>query len=1140
LQFKFFIICYQLNMKQTLFLLVFFITITTSAQIRINELMSNNVSAVMDESYNYSMWLEIYNPNNEAIYQNDFFLTDDPTQPQKWQFPYFKIEPKGFNVIWMEKHDREYHASFKLKPEGGILYIYNYMGEAVDYVKYPAQYRNISYGLRTDGGDEWVFFEDYSFGTSNNSKPSKTLRCAKPVLTVPGGFYSGSLAVSFETPAAGDTIYFNLNSEEPTRLTSTSYIPGSPIPVNSNSVIRAKTFSSGKLSSDIVTTTYLIGQRAFNLPVVSLVTPTKNLFDNTIGIYVAGTNGIEGCGDGKPYNWNQNWDRPANFELFDRQRIPRLNQEVDIQTAGCASLSYNPQKSLHIQPKKKFGNNKLQYPIFSSRTNLQYKDITLRNSGNDFYYSMMRDGMMQTLIMGRMNIEYLAYEPAVLFLNGEYYGIQNLRQRSNADLLYTEYGLDNEEVEMIENYEIQFDPRYLEMLNFIQNNDIRSSTIYEQLKNMMDVESYMQVLMTNIYVANYDWPHNNVRMWRKIDNGKWRWILFDTDFGFNLFIEDLHNFNSLTYALGENNEKETKPWATQLFKRLMENDSFRNEFIDRFTVHLSSTFKTDRVNHIIDSLAAKISTEIVYHKQRWGNSGREFEDDLIDMKNFSAARGNNMMNFIGNRFLSGASQHTISISANIPNATYTFNNAPILDPAIELKNYAGRNFNLKANNVKGYLFKSWEVTGMANIQTIIPWDSHWKYWDGATIPATNWHSLNYQDDAWKSGQAQLGYGNKGETTKVDFGPDVYNKYQTCYLRKNFTVQDVTSIGNATVRLFVDDGAVVYVNGTEIGRFNLPAGNISFTTYASSPNDGAYTNFTIPVSLLQNGNNVIAVEVHQVSASSSDMRFNLDVVFYFETASAGYTSPVISGVVTPGISLKAIYELDTTPDPIDNVKVYINELVASNSKILDEYGEKDDFIELYNAGNEPVNISGWYVSDKQAAPALWKIPVSDVAVIPAKGFLILWADEQTFQGPLHVDIKLSASGEYVSLYAENKFGELVLMDEVEFPALPSNMAYARMPDGGSEWRIQEPTIMRSNLTTSIDNDLNSMYAVYPTRFTEQVVVENAAGEMVQLFDLTGKRLLQTISNDNHFVLQLGHLHQGMYVLKVGNQNYRILK
>jgi hypothetical protein len=955
-------------MKYVYLILFLFINITSIAQLKINELMPKNVSAVWDDYYNYSMWIELYNPGETPIYQNDFFLSDNFNEPEKWRLPYKQIGAKEVGIIWMENEERENHAPFKLKPEGGVLYLFFYDGTIIDAVSYPAQFRNISFGRVTDGSDNWTFFEEHSAGSSNNGKESSLIRCNAPRIQQKGGLYPATVFTGFDSPAAGDSIYYTLNSEEPTRDNAVYYQPGSQLVINSNTVVRAKTFSKGKLSSDIITTTYLIGQRDFNLPVVSLVTPAAYLFDNTIGIYVKGTNGITGCGDYSESNWNQDWDRPANFELFDRTKTTVLNQEVDIQTAGCWSRANNPQKSLHIQPKNKFGGNTLAYPIFSSRQNQRYKDITLRNSGNDFRYSMMRDGMMQTLIIGRMDLEYLAYEPAVLFINGEYYGIQNIRERSNADLLYTTHGLKKEDVYRTKTYDIRHDPEYQAMMNYINDNDIQENETYEGLKTMMDTENYMHYMMTHIYVANYDWPHNNVKMWKTTENGIWRWILYDTDFGFNLYIDDLHNFNSLTYALGENWEKETQEWATELFRKLVQNERFKNEFADRFCYHISSTFNTSRVDAIIDSIASMIRDEIAYHKERW-ITDREFELDLERMKTFSALRPTKMLQFISNRFFEGAAIRQLSISSNISRANYTFNGITISDPSITLNNFHGRNYTLTANKVQGYNFIRWELRS--------------------------------------------------------------------------------------------------------------------------------------------------------SAESN-------------------TSPTLTGVLSGNMELHAVYEEDSTTDPVSTAQVFINEIVASNSIIPDEHGDTDDYVELYNASSSPVSIASWYVSDKQGNPRLWQLPDDASLVIPANGYLLLWADGQPEQGAAHVDFKLSASGEFISLYAENKFGELILIDQLSFPALPTNQAYSRVPDGSANWKIQKPTPLESNSITNIDELITIPVMVYPTRFTERIIIENAEGQKAKIFGLTGEVILEQTITSKVYELNVSQLNAGIYLLQVNQKNFKIIK
>lgn len=1125
-------------MKQYIIFILSFISLTAFSQLKINELMSNNVSAVWDDAYNYSMWVELFNDGNSSINQENFFLTDKIQEPRKWKLPKKSIPSKGFNIVWMENPDRPNHSPFKLDPDGDTLYLLSGSGVIIDQIKYPEQFRNVSYGRLVDGSQEWVFFEEYSPGNSNNGKATGTVRCKKPVLSVEGGLYNSSLTTGFETPEEGDTVFYNLNSEEPTRETSQHYIPGSVIAINSNTVIRAKTFSSGKLSSNITSATYLIGQREFNLPVVSLITPPAYLFDNTIGIYVEGTNGITGCGDLLKHNWNQDWDRPANFELFDRNKVTQINQEIDIKTAGCFSRATTRQKSLHLQPKKKIGKNTYDYAIFNSRPTKKYKDITIRNSGNDAKYSMMRDAMSQTLIIGRMDLEYLAYEPSVLFVNGEYYGIQNLRQRSNADLLYTSYGLDKEDVIMTDTYDIINNPYYQEMMDYITDNDIKLDEVYDSLMTMMDVENYMHYNMTHIYTANYDWPHNNIKLWKKKENGKWRWILYDTDFGFNLFIDDLHAFNSLTYALGENPEKETKEWATELFSLLIQNDRFRNEFIDRFSIHLSSTFETTRVNRFIDSLANQIKNEIVFHKQRW-DTNRVFETDILRMKNFSANRPAYMLGFLSNRFLDGAAVQTIAINSNIPNASFTFNDIPVADNTIELKSFSNRNFKLEANKAKGYNFNHWELVGVSQTHHIIPWNSMWMYWDGSSIPDANWKNTNYTDTHWKSGQSQLGYGGKGEKTTIDFGSDSNNKHITAYFRNNINLQDIALISSASIRLLVDDGAAVYVNGTEVKRYNLPDGELNFSTKALNPVNGDYVDITVPVSLLKNGNNTIAAEVHQVNGFSSDLIFNLEFTIQSsEDESEEITTSIIEGVVSSNMQLRAVYEKDTSINPESSI--YINEIVASNTTFKDEFGETDDLVELYNAGSEPVNISGWYISDKKDNPKLWKIPQDPKAVVPANGFLVLWADEQIEQGALHLDFKLSASGEHISIHTENQEGELLLIDAFDFPALSVNQSYSRVPDGGWDWKIQAATPLESNVLTSQEDVALTKIKVYPANFSERLIVENANESLLIMYDLTGKKVFSTLSTSDHHVIYTGHLPSGIYILKTGHMNFKLIK
>lgn len=1042
-------------MKYLLFALLL-VPYCVSAQLKINEIMSNNVSAVMDETYNYSMWVELYNSGTTQLSQANFYFTDNKSEPKKWRPSAKTIAAKGYAVLWFERDEYSGHANFKLEPEGGTLFLMDLSGNVADSVTYPKQYRNISYGRKTDGANEWGYFINHSQGASNNNKKVTNTRCQNPVYALPNGFYSGTQTISFDDPAPGDTIYYSRNGAEPTRSNS-RYTPGQKITVSTTTVFRARCFSGDKLPSDVASATYFINMRNYNLPVVSIITEQANLTDNTIGIYVRGTNGITGNGESSPANWNRDWDRPANFELFDKEKKARLNQELDIAVAGGWSRS-SAQKSLKIAPRKKFGDNRLRYDFFpESKPDSKYKDIQLRNSGNDWSNTMMRDGFMQSLIINRTEIDYLAYQPAVLFMNGTYYGIQNIRERSSKDYLYTNYGLDEEDFHLIECTakldETSTNEEFRKLTTYVNNNDITQPAVYEEVTKMMDVNNFADYFLSQIYYDNTDWPHNNMKMWKKKENGKWRWILYDTDFGFSN-----SNNNTLSHVINSG----ANPAA--LFRRLMLNETFRNKFIDRFCIHLSSTFETNRVNLIMDSIAANIATEITYHKSKWGHS-QNFNSQISQMKAFSAARPDKILGFLGTQYLKTAITPTIQISSNIHKASYKFNSEEIIDNEISLKSYSGRAVKIEPNAVPGYQFKHWEIEESSNMETLLPMGETWKYYDGNARPASDWMQKAFSDASWKSGTAPLGYGPLGHKTTISYGSDANNKYSTAYFRKEVTITGLDAKDDFTAVVYVDDGAAVYVNGTEIGRYNLPTGTLLYSTYANTYINGETASFDIPKNLLNEGANLIAIEVHQCNATSSDLIIDMSILYSKKNTSNSKTQeePVFSSTLTGNIKLKAIYDENSIEDPNKNAVVLFNEIVASNNKIEDEFGEKDDYIELYNPGDENVNIAGWYLTDTPSNLTLVQIPTSDSTktVIPAKGRLIIWADSQPVQGVLHVGFNLSKDGETIILSRTNPYEQLVEMDKVSFPALEQNMSYSRMPDGSDNWKIQPPTFNAPN-------------------------------------------------------------------------------
>lgn len=202
-------------------------------------------------------------------------------------------------------------------------------------------------------------------------------------------------------------------------------------------------------------------------------------------------------------------------------------------------------------------------------------------------------------------MDYQAYQPAVVFLNGEYWGIHNVRERSNDHHIIANYG--TEDIDMLEDFTLKngTSDNYNDFYSLVK----RGNMTYDELEKYLDIEENLNYFILETFISNKDWPHNNVVLWRKRDNGKWRWLLKDTDYS-----TDFANtvwFNALEYI-----QKGTKP-LNNIMKVCLDNEQFRDEFIDRYTVYLGDIFKKETTVQLVDSFANQISEEMVYARQRW-------------------------------------------------------------------------------------------------------------------------------------------------------------------------------------------------------------------------------------------------------------------------------------------------------------------------------------------------------------------------------------------------------------------------------------------------------------------------------------------------------------------------------------------
>ena len=360
-----------------------------------------------------------------------------------------------------------------------------------------------------------------------------------------------------------------------------------------------------------------------DIPIMDIWASEADLWDDSLGIYVVGI-GLSENWQGIKANYFSAKKIPVHVRYFIDDSLV-IDQSSLLNISGGGSRK-QAQKSFNISSKSYF-----KYPFFNSKPINEFKSLRLRVSGQDWSSTMLRDGLMHTLIE-KTNIDYQAYQPVVLYLNGKYWGVYNLREKFSKHYLKQNHLNLIGKVDLLEkDAEVKSgdSDHYNQMISYINNNDLQMDSVFTQVQNWIDLPNFIDYYCAQIYFANTDWPGNNVKFWRaKKQDAKWRWFLHDTDLGFAFAPIFGHpggvDHNTISFALNNSSTiHHNQAWSTFLFRNLLANSSFKNDFLTSFTHHLNSTFHPDTVMHTIDSLSLSIESEMPRHINRWA-----VEDDF--------------------------------------------------------------------------------------------------------------------------------------------------------------------------------------------------------------------------------------------------------------------------------------------------------------------------------------------------------------------------------------------------------------------------------------------------------------------------------------------------------------------------------
>ena len=464
------------------------------------------------------------------------------------------------------------------------------------------------------------------------------------VFSVSGGFYEDVLQLELYNIKPQNHIRYTTNGNRPTaqsplyeealqldeNLYSKSdiytiincpkqdfYLPDS---VQHCIVIRAAVFDENdSCISGVKTNSYFIralGCDTHGLPAVSLCADSLDLFDYETGIFVPGIffDSLNPYFTGNYFMKGREWERLSNFEFYEFDNSG-VNQQVGLRTHGNQSR-WRSQKGMKIYAREEYGKKRLKHKFFETLPLNNFKHLCLKPYGAAWNGSGCKDYICSRMAQD-INLEFQASRPIVLFLNGEYWGIYYIAEKTDERFLEDHFGIDPEEVTIIGNWcELECGDacNYNFFFAWMQQADLSDEEQYTYAESHIDISNFIDYYVLELFAANLDWPANNTRMWQQ-DHSKWRWIFFDGDACLEVLTFDV--FANATYD-GEASYPSSQR-ATLFFRKLLENEHFKEQFASRFNQLAATTFAYQNTKSYFDYIYETLRDEVPSQIERFNN-----------------------------------------------------------------------------------------------------------------------------------------------------------------------------------------------------------------------------------------------------------------------------------------------------------------------------------------------------------------------------------------------------------------------------------------------------------------------------------------------------------------------------------------
>ena len=508
------------------------------------------------------------------------------------------------------------HTNFKISSSSETLTLTNTTQDIVDQIVIENLPPDTSIGV-SKSSETVVSYLETTPGSENSSSEFLGAVQSEVIFSQEGGLIDQPVSLTLSGNNLGEVIRYTLDGSIPIE-TSPKYT--TPIQINNNMSVRAQMFLQNYLPSPIFTKSYIIGAN-HEIDVVLLTTDPNNLFNEDTGIYVFGPNGTYDTNI--PYygaNFWEDSEKPVHFS-FHKNGTSKVSEfDAGIKIFGGWSRGQNGQRSLSLFARGQYGDSKFEDSFFDTLPYDDFQALVLRNSGQDWMRSSMKDIMLTSLMRGSGQ-DFLEHNPVATYINGDYWGMYNLREKINEHMLASKHNIDANDITLLTNNAEEIEgnnQEYNELITYISSVDLSIDSNFEHVEQQIDLKAYALYQAANIFFNNTDWPGNNIKFW-KHPAGKWRWIMYDTDFSFGPFWNlDNYNEDTLSFALEENGPGWPNPsWSTLLFRKLITNIGFRNRFINRYADELNTRFLSTSVNTHIDHIYSTIEPEINAHYEHW-------------------------------------------------------------------------------------------------------------------------------------------------------------------------------------------------------------------------------------------------------------------------------------------------------------------------------------------------------------------------------------------------------------------------------------------------------------------------------------------------------------------------------------------